>query len=69
MGDRVAIRHASRAKFVSDNTRERMESLRAPSWLARTEENQGGKVISLPKEPEGEYIADLSRVLEFYSRV
>ncbi len=68
LGDRVAIREASRAKLFSDTAKERMESLRTPSWLLRAEDT-GGKVVRLPEEPEGEFVADLSRVLEFYSRV
>ena len=67
-GDRVAIREASRAKLISDTAKERMESFHTPSWLERAED-AGGKVVRLPEEPEGEFVADLSRVLEFYSRV
>lgn len=69
VGDRVAIREASREKLLSESVRERMESIRTPSWLERSGGDAGGKVLRLPEEPEGEYIADLSRVLEFYSRV
>jgi small subunit ribosomal protein S4 len=67
-GAAFAIREGSRSSVLFENLTERLAEHTAPSWLSFDLSGLSGAMTSLPTMDSVDLIADISAVLEFYSR-
>ena len=68
LGDMLAIRPQSRDKKIFEDLTARLKKYEAPTWLGLDSEKIEAKVVAYPTPEDAQVKADLSLVIEFYSR-
>lgn len=67
-GQVVSIKEKSLSSPLFSNLGAKLKKYEAPKWLNLEKDKRSGKVISLPEIDEGEVVADVMKIKEFYSR-
>lgn len=68
IGDVVSINETKRQKGSFINVAEKLNKYNTPSWLSLDKNKLEGKVVKLPEKKEIGEIADIQKVVEYYSR-
>ncbi len=68
LNDVISIRPSSLNKNYFKNLLETIKNYKQPHWLELDKNNLTCKVIKLPEESDVEFLFDISKVIDFYSR-
>jgi len=67
-GDKISISSTALKKNLFQNLKTKIKKYNPPSWLALDKEKLEGKVVGLPVLEEVAPPAEISAILEYYSR-
>ncbi|OGG47854.1 30S ribosomal protein S4 [Candidatus Kaiserbacteria bacterium RIFCSPHIGHO2_02_FULL_50_9] len=68
VGDEIGVREGSKRSIYMQNLLEELPNRTVPSWLTRDTSALTAKIVALPTRDSAESLANLSAVIEFYSR-